>query len=147
MSSVKITTEKLDAQKGIWLAAAAKDALTRAGFPRPKGLCQRFVRMTIQAIYGAKYDRYFRGTADETMKAFQHSPYSVPPESGSIIGDILYKKGTRGQRAGHVGIRIAGNRVAENSSAHFINGDARGTRSLEEFGDFDLIVRLPNDAK
>jgi hypothetical protein len=43
---------------------------------------------------------------------------------------------------GHVAIRILGNKVAENSSVHWDGRDARGVRTLKEFGNFDMIVRL-----
>jgi hypothetical protein len=56
----------------------------------------------------------------------------------------LYKKGTKSNPAGHVGIRVAGNRVAENSTTRVgrVQG-AKGFRTLDQFGKVDLIVRLP----
>ncbi len=81
------------------------------------------------------------------MLAFKKSPYAVDVSHGSVPGDILYKGRKTSGRFGHVGIRIEGNKVAENSSSHVDpehgDNDARGTRSLEAFGAYELIVRLP----
>lgn len=108
------------------------------------GMCQKFVRMNIQDIYGGEFDAYHKGTAHASMKAWQGSPYAVKPAHGSVVGDILYIRGNSGNPAGHVGIRIPGNRVAENSTRR--SGRVRGGLgfvSLEDFGRVDLIVRLP----
>jgi hypothetical protein len=105
-----------------------------------------WVREVVQSLYGGLFNRYWKGTALLTAKAFQPSQYAVPLDNGSTIGDLLYKMHGSGG-AGHVGIRIDGNRVAENSSVHWnpqdARPDARGIRRLSEFGNFDLIVRLP----
>lgn len=144
MSRVIPNGKQLIQQRGNLLAAVAHGALRMRGFPTAPRLCQRFVRMVIQAAYGRRYDRYHGATAEQSRHLWSASPYAVDPSRGSVIGDILYKRGTPSNPAGHVGIRIAGNRVAENSTVHGGDGDARGTRSLDEFGKVDLIVRLPN---
>lgn len=144
MSRVKVTREMLDEQHGSYLAAVAKAALTADGFETEAGMCQRWVRQVWQDVYGHQFDCHALGSADEAMDSWIGTGFAVSPRSGSVIGDILYKAGTARQPAGHVGIRIAGNKVAENSSAHVRNGDARGTRTLERFGKYDLIVRLPH---
>lgn len=114
-------------------------------------MCQKFTRQCIQAVYGSRFDKYFEGSAYLTMLAFRRSPYAVSPESGSVVGDILYKGRKTSGKHGHVGIRIAGNCVAENSSSHVDpdsgDRDARGTRSINGFGAYELIVRLPAPGK
>jgi hypothetical protein len=96
----------------------------------------------VQAVYGSKFDEFWSTSARLTGRRFKKSPYAVNLTNGSVVGDLLYKLNGSGG-AGHVGIRIAGNRVAENSSVHWDGIDARGIRTLREFGHFDLIVRLP----
>jgi hypothetical protein len=128
------------------LAEEAQRALTAPGYETEPGYCQRFTRQVVQKVYGGKFDKYFKSSAYETMLAFKDSPYAVPVERGSLPGDLLYKGRKTSGTHGHVGIRILGNKVAENSSAHVRemgDRDARGTRSLEAFGEFELIVRLP----
>jgi hypothetical protein len=131
------------------LADQAKKGLTDKSV-KTAGYCQRWVRQQIMATYGPTlYKKYFekfmKGSAYETMLAFQKSPYAVPVSNGSVIGDILYKGRKTSGKYGHVGIRIVGNRVAENSSSHIAPGDndARGIRSYEAYGPYELIVRLP----
>lgn len=143
MSSMKLTEAELIVQGGNRLAAVARRALSARGFERKAGMCQKWMRQCVQVEYGAKYNSYHAATAEQSRRLWLLSKYAVAPERGSKIGDILYKRGTPTQPSGHVGIRIAGNRVAENSSVHGGDGDARGTRSLAEFGKVDLIVRLP----
>jgi hypothetical protein len=128
------------------LAIAARLAVTAPGYATEPGQCQHFIREVIEAEYGLDYEEYRAGSAKEAGKLWKKSPYAVDPKEGSIIGDILYKVNCAG-KFGHVGIRIPGNRVAENSSAHVQEGDARGFRSLEEFGKYDLIVRLPENGR
>jgi hypothetical protein len=127
------------------LAAAAENALTGDGFTSTAGMCQKFVRQVIQSQYGSKYNKYFGGSAVETMENFRKSPYAVDPSKGTQLGDILYKGRKTSGRYGHVGIRILGNKVAENSSSHVSERDreARGTRTLSAYGKYELIVRLP----
>ncbi len=100
------------------------------------------MRQVIGAVYGSAYEQYRAESAKEAGRLWRKSKFKVPLKNGSQVGDILYKVDCGGE-FGHVGIRIPGNRVAENSSAHVVEGDARGTRTLEEFGVYDLIVRLP----
>jgi hypothetical protein len=104
-----------------------------------------WVRLVTDAVYGKDaFRQYFGRTARISALRFKKSPYFVPLKHGSKIGDILFK--THGSGGfGHVGIRIEGNRVAENSSVHVgeYDNEARGIRTLKEFGDYDVIVRLP----
>lgn len=119
----------------------ALHALTAPGFASTPHMCQRWVREVVQAVYGSRYDRFWKSTALLTGASFHGAGLFVPLGEGSVPGDLLYKlHGSGGD--GHVGIRILGNQVAENSSVHWDGRDARGCRSLTEFGNFDLIVRL-----
>lgn len=128
------------------LATVAAAALTEPGFESKAGYCQRFTRQCVQKAYGHKYDKYFKSSAYETMLAFRGTPYEVPMSEGTQVGDILYKGRKTSGKYGHVGIRILGNKVAENSSSHVSNTDreARGTRSLDAFAPYEMIVRLPD---
>lgn len=127
---------------------AAIRGLTANGYPTEHGFCQKWARMVVESVYGGRFDAILhKPSAKEAAEAFVHDGrYTVPLEHGSVPGDLLYKT-TGSGGFGHVGIRVAGNRVAENSSAH-IDGagdhDARGLRTLAEFGHFDVVVRLGN---
>jgi hypothetical protein len=123
---------------------AAKHALTAPHYVTLPHCCQMWVREVLEHVYKLKYDDYMKPTAALSALAFKNSPFAVPLKNGSAVGDILYRiHGSGGD--GHVGIRIDGNRVAENSSVHWGDDeDARGIRTLKEFGNFDLIVRLPS---
>lgn len=128
------------------LANAAIGALTRDGFESEKGYCQRFVRQVIQSSLGSKYDVYFKASAKETGLAFLKAWIGFPAtelakHGGLQEGDVLYK--TEGSGGfGHVGIYTSKG-VAENSSYHAKNdNDARGLRSLKQFGVFQVVVRL-----
>lgn len=136
------------------LATAAIPALTDKNFVKTAGYCQKWIRQLIMKTYGtAKYKKYFEkymgASAVETMNNFKNSPYAVPVKNGSMVGDILYKGNKTSGKYGHVGVRIPGNKVAENSSSHVGPGDndARGIRSLSAYGDFELIVRLPEPSE
>ena len=132
------------------LATKAVEALTGPGFESRSGFCLRWTRQVVQSVYGSKYDAYWTASATETMAKVKGSPYAVKvdntlPAGGSQVGDILLKGTKTSGKYGHVGIRVIGNKVAENSSAHTSGTDreARGLRSLDAFGSFELIMRLP----
>lgn len=143
MSTRTVTDAERVLQNGSSLAAVARRALRAASFERRSARCQKWVRQCVQFLHGSRFDQYHKATAELSRLAWSKSPYAVDPSHGSVVGDILYKRGTPSQPEGHVGIRVAGNRVAENSSFHWDGHDARGTRSLAQFGKVDLIVRLP----
>lgn len=144
MSRMVLSKADVIAQGGNYLAASARRALTAVGFVKRSGMCQKFARQNVQFVYGSQFDKFHKATAELSRAAWANSIYSVPLHHGSRVGDILYKRGTPSQPEGHVGIRVAGNLVAENSSVHGGDGDARGLRGLSAFGKPDLIVRLPN---
>ena len=132
------------------LAAKAAEALTEPGFESRAGYCQRFVRQLVQAVYGAKYDKHFAASAAETMENFRKAGLAVKydaalPGGGSELGDLLYKGTRTSGKFGHVAVRVAGNKAAENSSSHVSEKDreARGTRSLAAYGAWEYSVRLP----
>jgi hypothetical protein len=124
------------------LIAGATRALRDPHFITLPHRCQQWLRQVIQHVYGSEFDEFHKANAASSGRAWRLSTYAVPLSSGSQPGDILYKlKGSGGD--GHVGIRLPKNLVAENSSVHWDGRDARGVRTLKEFGNFDLIVRLP----
>lgn len=129
-------------------AAQAEAAVRDRKFVSVSGRCQQFLRQNVQKRYGNKYDRFHKESATKSMNAWKNSEFAVDPARGSVVGDILYKGPTKGNPHGHVGIRVVGNRVAENSSTSRgrVNG-AKGFRTLAEFGKVDLIVRLPRAKK
>lgn len=114
---------------------------------REPGYCQRWARQCVQAVYGDRFNAWFKPTAKETAKAFlQRVPkgarvISTGSVAQSELGDLLFATVGHGG-FGHVGIRVAGNRVAENSVIHRGAHGAIGFRPLSEF-EFDVIVRLP----
>jgi hypothetical protein len=113
----------------------------RSGFPKKPSRCQEFIRLASEEVVGNKFDDEFAGTARETGMNFIGTKYQVPREDGCIPGDLLYKLDGSGG-SGHVAMRIPGNKVVENSSIHWNGRDARGTRTMKEYGHFDVIVRL-----
>ncbi len=122
---------------------AAQVGLTFKGFIKEPHCCQMWVRQVYESVYDERFDDFQKDTAILAGRAWKRSRYAVLLRNGSVPGDLLYKlHGSGGD--GHVGIRLPGNIVAENSSVHWDGKDARGTRTLKEFGNFDLIVRLPN---
>ncbi len=129
------------------LASDALFALHAKGFETANGFCARFCRQICECSYGdARWNAQWRPDATPTAKeaalAFAKSGYHVvgTPQ----IGDVLFKTVGSGG-AGHVGILTALG-VAENSSFHWNrtgHKDARGLRSLAEFGAYQVIIRLP----
>jgi hypothetical protein len=108
---------------------------------KPAGQCQVQARVTYEHVFGEIFADIDLGTAKLSGLNFALHGYSIHLGRGSLPGDLLYKVHGSGG-FGHVGIRVAGNMVAENSSIHWDGNDARGLRTLEEFGHFDLIIRL-----
>ncbi len=136
----------LSTPQNLKLAGNAQKNLTDSDISpnnRTPGHCAGWARETIWETYTAKskYSPPSGLDAKAQYRWFEARGLIVPIARGSVVGDILYKFGGR---HGHVGIRIGGNRVAENSSVHGIGEeDARGIRTLNSFGQVDGIVRLP----
>lgn len=135
------------------LAARAKANLTGPGISKSNrvgGHCAGYVRENIWQTYGAKSSHSSPAGLDaiDQFKWYKARGFAVPVKKGiegggSVVGDILYKFGGA---HGHVGIRIPGNIVAENSSVHGVGAseDARGTRTLKQWGQIEGIIRLPD---
>lgn len=81
----------MSTNKNSALEQEARRALTAGGYETEPGFCQRWTRQVVQKVYGNRFDKYFKGSAYETMLAFKNSPYAVPLERGSLPGDLLYK--------------------------------------------------------
>lgn len=133
--------------KNTALADHAVFALKNGAFEKHRRYCLRWVRQVVENLQGKPWTVPRGDNAWEAAKALESQGFRVPNERGSKIGDLLFKAPTEKVPEGHVGIRIAGNRVAENSSAHAATDDqdARGTRTLGEFGHVDMIIRLGSD--
>lgn len=128
------------------LASKAKEALTADWSASGDGWCQRWTRQTLEKVYGSKYAGYMESSAAKTGRAFLNAGLGfrrseLKSRGGLQLSDILYKLHGSGS-FGHVGIYIGNNQVAENSSFHG-SRDARGTRTLAQWGTVDVIVRLP----
>ncbi len=124
------------------LAVAAVNGLRSRETTKEPHQCEKWARQVKQLVYGGKFTALQCPNAMLTAIAFKEAGCSIPLSCGSTEGDLLYKiYGSGGD--GHVGIRLAGNVVAENSSVHWDGTDARGLRTLAEFGNFDMIIRLP----
>ena len=129
------------------VASAAKKALRGSSFETKRRNCLRFVRQVVGSVKAGGWPLAIGPNAWEAFELLRDKGYSVPLSNGSQIGDLLFKAPTEKVPEGHVGIRIEGNRVAENSSFHAAtdDDDARGTRSLREFGRIAGIIRLGDD--
>jgi len=126
------------------LAAKALQALTESGYEDKPGMCQKFQRQVVAAVYGNRFERYRTGTAHGSALRWRKSQYALPGGTWGQVGDIYYWYEDSGQPNGHTAIRILGNRVAENSVVHGdANSGGRGTRKLGQIQKPDLIIRLP----
>ncbi len=125
------------------LAAAARHAITDRSVTTERGMCSRFVRQVVQPLYPPRVDALFGATAIDTGNSFRGAHFAIYGENARPRpGDILFKMGAG--RFGHVGIFVGNNQVAENSSSSTgrVQG-AKGFRTLEQFGKFTFIGRLP----
>lgn len=126
------------------ILSTAKAAIYEPGYETRSGWCARWVK---QVIRHAAQDSDFPPDLTDAKKQFawfKEQGFSVSPARGSLPGDILYYLSDAHGPHGHVGIRVIGNMIAENSSAHDGTGrnDARGYRRLADVGKPDGIVRL-----
>lgn len=114
--------------------------------PRGKSKCQSYARTCYEDEYGDIFHDENPATAGEAEKEWRKTKYAKPGGNWGAIGDILYFEPQGNDPYGHVGIRIPGNLLAENSIVHYrATGDGRGTRPLSELGRFpSTIVRLPS---
>jgi len=129
--------------------------------PQQGKMCQMWVRLTVQALYGSRWDTWLwkpsaRAAGLAFERAFRGGEMSRGlPEGVEVLrtshvgdtrlGDILYRTGGS-DPFGHVMIRVEANRVAENSTtAVGRTHGAVGFRPLASVK-FDLVVRLPDPA-
>lgn len=120
--------------------------------PQGSGKCQMWMRYTVQALDGPKWDSWlWQRSAKLAGEAFWNKRATLPDgavvlkssrAADTQVGDLLYRTESGG-KDGHVCIRVSGNRVAENSSVHSGPNGAIGFRPLGAVT-FDTIVRLPD---
>lgn len=144
-------------------------ALRLPTYPTEAGLCEKFQRLVFLNTYGEREPIYhnFDATAARTAANFSGTVFDVwnrlgqPGHSCPVTllrpGDLLFKDDSTSGEAGHVGM-FFNNRgmngatvasVGENSHYQLSHPDgqisgAKGVRSLEAFGSFNLVVRLSN---
>ncbi len=126
------------------IADTAAGAVINAPFVTARRNCLRFVREVHGAVKKGSWPLPIGPNAWEAATMLDKQGYAIPLSRGSVPGDILFKAPTDAVPEGHCGIRIYGNRVAENATVHAggEDTDARGIRSLAEFGRVAKIVRL-----
>lgn len=155
------------------IADMAVAALHNRAFTATPGDCQMFVREVVQSVCDDRigtpetglFGGIWQGSAANTMRAFRGTRYVVwelssgKPQPPLQDGDGLYKGRLTSGAFGHTGIAANGRHIGlppsvvaicENSSYH-INPDhmgdvqgAKGWRSLEAFGPFEMVVRWTN---
>ena len=114
------------------IVAAAVTAVTAPGYPTAPGQCAHWVRMVLDTVPGAAH--WQAGPcAREVFENLVALGYEDVTEVGPLPGDLYFHVPGDASAFGHVGIRVYGNMIAENSSAHVTDGDARGYRSVAEF--------------
>lgn len=123
------------------MTKAARRTLLEDGFPKKVGRCQEWARLTYQLVYGHKFDFAWRPTAKEAAAAFKNTKYDVTGQTPKP-GDLKYQWGAGHSPEGHVGIQLERGMTAQNGSKTNDGQDARGILSDNEFGDYDLLVRL-----
>lgn len=125
------------------IVEAAEQALDAPeGFERAPGYCARWVRQTLALVPGVLHPPSGLD-AREQFKWFQARGMAIRRGEKLLPGDVAYKIALSQGKHGHVGIVVMFARVAENSSCHSRNGsDARGRRSIGDFGNVTGIVRL-----
>jgi hypothetical protein len=101
-----------------------------------------WARMVYEHAIGGQWEFAHLPSARLACLAFKNTKYVLPRGAKLEPGDVLYKQGLPGQ-FGHVGVFVGAELVAENSSIHDTTGDARGLRTLTEFGAYTLAVRYP----
>lgn len=127
------------------IVAVAKMALVaRKGFEKKAGQCKRWVRQVqialkvperVQLPVGIDAKQSAQWVRDNCPGCIMHN--------GSVPGDVLIWENGHGPH-GHMGIRIPGNKLAENSVAHapVDTEDGRGTRDLSQLGEPDMVFRF-----
>lgn len=130
------------------IVKSARKGLKAKGFFTRRGLCQGWVRQVVADAMGSEWENIVRApsakeAAFKLLKSGHAHHYNGKPSSLEP-GDLLYK--TEGSGGfGHTGVYLGDNEVAENSSYHARHdSDARGIRTLAQFGAFQVVARLPD---
>jgi hypothetical protein len=124
------------------LSVRAKEALSSPHFVVLPAHSLKWARQVLHSVYGEQFQHLIGTTPARTALNLEKAGLAVPLDSGHQIGDLVFKLNCCDGK-GAVGIVIDGNRVAENSLVHWNGKDARGVRSMREFGEFDRIIRFP----
>ncbi len=109
------------------------------------GQCWRQMRLSLRHAGIEKEDLPPQGSdAAQAFEWFKTHGRVRPTLTNSLPGDLIFWVGSGHGKHGHVGGRIAGNRLAENSSYHSgpNDDDARGTRDLRQLFGISGVVRL-----
>ena len=133
------------------LTLKALAAITDDDFESAPGWCERFVSQVIRAVYGDKYDSHCLDSAYDSGLSWQAAGFAVDDDTPQI-GDILVRDKDESGKFGHIALYTGAcdhgpDCVTSNSSTPIgrISG-AKGHRTLAEFGDYWLTVRLPDPA-
>lgn len=127
------------------IAAKAEQALFQTGFETNPGFCWRWVRQVLEATMGEEAPIPPRGVdAGGALDWYIEEGMKRERVTNTLPGDIYFWTGPGHGRHGHVGIRIYGNQLAENSSVHASGSDreARGTRALWVLPSISAVVRV-----
>jgi hypothetical protein len=121
------------------LTAMADKRIDAPGTP---GECAAFVRIGTTQVLGV--ERSWRPGPDAigVYNLMRSRGHVLPPGTRAEVGDLLVWIEGHGIH-GHIAMRVIGNRVAENSSAHVdADGDARGFRKLSDLDTNYHVIRL-----
>ncbi len=127
------------------IAASMLAGITAEWGERQVGYCWRQIRRSLvkagvprEKLPPQGYD------AAEAFEFFQKKGWVRPTLMNSIPGDIVFWVGKGHGKHGHVGGRVQGNRLAENSSYHWNggDGDARGFRDIRQLIAVSGVVRI-----
>jgi len=133
------------------IAKEALRALHAEGYPTHNHLCQQFAREIVEhALGGRPMGSPNPNSAKDCAMRLLHNGIAfraseLHSHGGLQAGDLVYKTvGSGGD--GHVGIFVGNGRIAENSTVHWNETnetDARGIRTLAQFGAFQVVARFP----
>jgi TP901 family phage tail tape measure protein len=138
---------KLQGQgRGAEIAEMAILGLKRDDFVKAANHCVEWAREVTEKALG-KRDRElsrakggpFGGNAAETLEGARKLGWLLPKGAEPRPGDVLLKPD-------HAGVYLGHDQVAENATVHATkkHRDARGTRTLEEFGSNFRVMRVPD---
>lgn len=137
------------------LVNAELSAVNDPAYTDIPGRCEQFQREVVENAIPDEYNDMFLSTARLTGIGWQNDGRFVV--TGPLEpGDLLYKTQSDGPD-GHTGMYVGpvtdgpvqgSEMVCENSSTHIgrVNG-AKGFRTVEQWGNIDVIVRLPDPAQ